>query len=218
MKKILSFVLVAILLVTIAVPAFSAFSDDEIKLYRRKFTEKYISDYDAADGYYVYHELYYHYVNESTPDGEIDWVLVFCSDMRYTKIDIKQVVGDRVLIDDVQSSPFAFRYAVYDVKEDVFVAVSDEALEKYEGLDKALDEENIGILIGDADRDKILTVLDATQIQKAEAQIIEYSEADDLREYNDCGGDLAYITDFDRDGIRTVLDATSIQKKLAGLE
>ena len=58
---------------------------------------------------------------------------------------------------------------------------------------------------GDADRDKTLSVMDATCIQKYKASLI----GEDRIDLN--------AADVDSDGIVTVLDATRIQKQLAGL-
>ncbi|MBQ8860980.1 MAG: dockerin type I repeat-containing protein [Ruminococcus sp.] len=218
MKRLLSFVLVFAMIISVAViPAFS-FSDDSVRYYRKNFTDKYVKPYDAADGYYFYYEQYHHYIDENDPDSEIDWVLVYAGDMSYEQGKVKQVVGRRIFFADESSSPFVFKYAVYDVEKNEFYPISDELFEKYDGLYDAFHREEAGVAgikIGDADFDKKLTVIDATVIQRAIAKISDFNEKDDLSEYQDCGGGLNYVSDFDRDGERTVLDATRIQRYLA---
>ncbi len=218
MKRMISLLLVFILAVSVAVvPAF-AFSDDSVRYFRKNFTDKYVKPYDAADGYYFYFEQYHHYEDDSDPNSKIDWVLVYAGNMSYTDGKVKQVVGKRVFCADESSSPFVFKYAVYDVAKDEFYPISNELFEQYDGLYEAFHNEKSGVAgmyIGDADMDNRLTVLDATKIQRATAQLTQYDKKDDLGTYKDLGGDLSYISDFDRDGERTVLDATGIQKYIA---
>ncbi len=60
-------------------------------------------------------------------------------------------------------------------------------------------------VLGDADNDGVLSVMDATQIQRYGAQLITSS---DIR---------LDLSDFDEDGVVSVMDATAIQQKLAAL-
>ncbi len=62
------------------------------------------------------------------------------------------------------------------------------------------------VLLGDSDKDGVVTVLDATYIQKLNAQLISADKID------------SKAADVDGDGIVTVLDATLIQKFVAELE
>ena len=210
MKKILCIVLTLIVVFTACLTSVSAFSDDSIRLYRKSFTDKYVKPYDAADGYYFYFEQYYGYENND-PDGDIEWVLVYAGDMSYQKGKFKQVVGSRVFYSDEISSPFKFKYAVYDVKADEFYDLSDELIAKYDGLYEALIDENAGVPLGDADMDKELSILDATQIQLACARITKFDENDALTEYTDCESGFTYISDINRDGERDIMDATGVQ-------
>ncbi len=217
MKRFLSLLIAVVILSTTMISAL-AFSDDSVRYYRKNFTDKYVKPYDAADGYYFYYEQYHHYQDETDPDSMIDWVLVYAGDMSYTQGKVKQVVGNRVFYADESSSPFVFKYAVYDVKEDKFYPISNELFEKYDGLYEAFDNEEAGVAgmkLGDVDLDKKLTILDVTHIQRVCAQLETFSEADDLSAYKDLGGDQKYISDFDRDGVRSILDATGIQMHLA---
>ena len=60
-------------------------------------------------------------------------------------------------------------------------------------------------IIGDADKDGDLTILDATHIQLYKAELIDESKID-----------LA-VADYDEDGDVTILDATAIQRTIEGL-
>ncbi len=60
-------------------------------------------------------------------------------------------------------------------------------------------------IMGDADKDGSLTILDATHIQRYLADLIDESQID------------LDVADYDGDGNITILDATAIQRNLAGL-
>lgn len=214
MKRLVSILIVVAMLLSVTTISAFGFSDDSVRYYRKNFTDKYVKPYDAADGYYFYFEQYHHYEDETNPDSAIDWVLVYAGDMSYEQGKVKQVIADRIFFADESSSPFAFKYAVYDVKADEFYALEDLLFEKYDGLKEAFLKEETGVAglkIGDIDQDKKLTVMDATTIQRAVADLEAYSVEDDLSAYADLGGDLKYVSDFDQDGKRTILDATGIQ-------
>ena len=67
-------------------------------------------------------------------------------------------------------------------------------------------EEETCYLIGDADRDGEITILDATHIQRRLAGIYDADRLED------------YLSDVDGDGQLSILDATCIQRRLAGME
>lgn len=209
MKKILSFVLIFVITISLSAVTFASFSDDSVRIYRKNFTDKYINPYDAADGYYYYFEEYYHYTDET--ESKIDWVLVYAGDMSYTNTRAKKLVDKRIFIEEKTSNPFPFKYAVYDVKEDEFYEIDDSLLTKYDGLSKALRIAKAGLPLGDVDGDKILTVIDAAEIQLCMAELKQFKDSDDISSYQDMGGQLKYISDFDNDGVRTVMDASAIQ-------
>ena len=208
MKKFLCLLLAMMLLIMSVVPTL-ALSDDSVRYYRKNFTSKYVKPYDAADGYYFYYEQYHHYVGD-----DIDWVLVYAGDMSYKAGKVKQVVGEMIFFADESSSPFVFKYAVYDVKKDEFYPISNALFDKYDGLYEAFHNEETGIggyMIGDADMDKVLSVMDATLIQLSLVGLSDFNENDDLSAYKNIDGDLKYVSDYDRDGVRSVMDATGIQ-------
>ena len=60
-------------------------------------------------------------------------------------------------------------------------------------------------ILGDVDGDGILSVMDATRIQRYNAQLITSADLN------------LKLGDFDNDGLVTVIDATKIQQKLAGM-
>ncbi len=216
MKKLISIVLVFVLLLSVAVvPSFAETTESEY-LYKDKFIEQYEIDESSGDELLSYSEIYYHHVVGNDLYSEVDWVLVFANTNHVMDATCWIVLGDsRVIVSDSTGYPFKFCYGVYDVKENKFFGVDNYIdYSKYNGLEEYVNT-HLGELIGDADGDGELSVLDATFIQLAIAQLCEFSSQDYIGIY---GCPIQYLSDFDRDGERTILDATAIQLKLAGLE
>ena len=72
------------------------------------------------------------------------------------------------------------------------------------------------------DYDRKLTVKDATFIQSAIANIVEFPLEDRVDyqtvDYSEAmTEELTYISDYNRDGKRDIKDATAIQRRVAGL-
>ena len=183
--------------------------------------EEIVVDFACSTYYYYYYkEIYYHYDS----NNEVDWALVY-----FNAVDPEVVPGIRSAIykDRLLSGLFRvfdFNYGVYDVKKGRCYDVFDDnfKFENYEGLDEALTAYEPGVPHGDVDGDKLLTVMDATLIQRALAGLY-VRELDEY--YDELYGSIyhgvwykdegpKYMSDYDRDGERTVMDATAIQKKL----
>lgn len=77
---------------------------------------------------------------------------------------------------------------------------------------------NISIL-GDADRDGVITIFDAAHIQRILADMDLPDDILDV-EYSKLvyGFNIRCLSDFDRDGDRTIFDVTAIQRYLAGMD
>lgn len=211
MKRTISMGVILTFFLIIAIIPTSAknITPDENNVFEDRFVAEYkLTSYDD----YVYYEIYTEY-NEF---GEAEWVLVSATTLSGTDTYIHEVIGDWVFYDNFEWSPFSFKYCIYDVEDDTFIKLSQECLDKYEDLDSQMPLLLHANLIGDADGDKELSVMDATYIQRALAKICEFDASDDLSPYHfPYSENLHYISDFDRDGERTVLDATAIQMKLA---
>lgn len=196
----------------------------EVNLFEDRFLEIYSDDYESSQpiepgsvkSSHYYEEIYYHYDG----NGEIDWALIDeCSYNKTKPVMYSAMYKDRILSNGGYY-PFSFRYGVYDVKEDKFYSIfgSGFDFEKYEGLDEALTAYEPGIPLGDVDSDGVLSVMDATLIQRALVGLYEFKWNDDMSSFSIVwyGGDgPKYMSDYDRDGERTILDATAIQRKLA---
>ena len=219
MKKIISMLLVVIMIMSVTtITAFSATNDAGDKDYL------FFSDFDAihrcntGDTTYYYDELYYHYVDENDPNSEIDWSIVYALLYAGNASLIKGMISDRVLTSSMNAC-YTYGWALYDAKTKEFISIDDVDIDKYDGLEEALSEVKVGNPLGDADLDGLLTISDATYIQRVLANLSEYSKYDDLSIYGTWGGKydnpLNYISDIDGDGNRTITDATAIQVKLA---
>lgn len=159
-----------------------------------------------------YNELYYHY----TDDGELDWVLVQGLGYRERPALLYRIVGNRLLSNSSCFIPFDGTMGVYDVAKRIYYDVTDDMLNRYDGLADVYMEMGIGRLIGDIDRDDELSIIDATIMQRCEAKSMDYP-ADDEVEYRNSDDQLRYYSDFNRDGERDILDATCIQRYLTNL-
>lgn len=202
MKKLVSFILVFVLLLSVTItPIFAQVNESEY-LYKDKFIEYNIRPYQEL---LIYHEMYYH----KDANGEIDWVFIQARSDYHQEISVDVVLADVYIHLDSTPIPFSLGYCIYDVKKDKFFGLG--YYDEYEVAEEYINK-HIGIPLGDADMDGDLTVLDATLIQRAIAKLCEF----DSRDYMMAGGQYnCYISDIDRDGERTVIDATLIQDKLA---
>ena len=215
MKKIVSIILVAVLLFAFMVTP--VFAEESIGFYdpNKKYNYLYLDEFieyevgaNRESDLLFYHEYYYH----KDANGDIDWVWIIAGANPVEEYLDKHaiILNDKVLGCGYYSYRFFYNgYGIYDVKEDKFVSIESVDFSEYDGMEEYIDK-NIGSRIGDTDGDKTLSVLDATLIQMANAQLCEFG--DDYRE------GYGYLSDMDRDGERTVLDATAIQMKLAQLD
>ncbi|MBR2714973.1 MAG: hypothetical protein IKB73_02055, partial [Ruminococcus sp.] len=145
MKKIVSILLVAIMLLALSTTAFLA---EDNYLYEDRFFEQHVAGTSYED-YYYYYESYYHHVDENDPNSEIDWVLVY-GNICWEEWLYSAVIGNRVFVGD-QGVPFGTGLAVYDVKQDCFFDLAfDNTVKKYEDLEDVVNNKvRIGNLLGD---------------------------------------------------------------------
>ena len=185
--------------------------DAFIKSYNDYFT------YQGWNELSVYDELYWHMAE----NGENDWSLIYYESGLAPPWMVKSggFIGDRAVFSIAEGSVFASSYGVYDVKNDRFLSLPKAAEEGFDGLADVVNQLKLGVEIGDADQDGLLSVLDATRIQKILAGIATYEQLwDDAFNQEPLDGNATlYVSDIDRDGVRSILDATRIQKFLAGI-
>ena len=161
--------------------------------------------------------LYYHYEDDAdTPE----WFLAYGYAGYFRPYDIIFGVFGDYYIYNCSSYPSTFDYYIYVMDEKKFYTIEEiwdsDLCGKEEIFTKYLAPEGKAKLLGDADNDGELTVIDATLIQQAEAQYFELE--DWIMASQVYGEKIELFTDFDKDGERSVLDATAIQRRLAQLD
>ena len=216
MKKVISVLLIAVMLVSVfAIPAFATVNDsfnvtDDTHLYEMAFQRTFDEGTD-----YNYDELYYH----KNADSEIDWCLIYATTTPGPPALCYTVLPDYVSLQGWYI-PFSAKYGLYDAKEEKFYDLQNiENFDKYEGLaEQLVIYDRYAYPIGDANLDRELTIQDATFIQRVLVNLGTFYEKDDLTERFAAGKKLSYICDINRDGVRSILDATAIQRKLAKLD
>ena len=187
-------------------------------LFRDVFLNRAVSKFGEAcltDGY-EYNELYIHYSGD-----EPDWVLVNAefllpSPSVETWVQIGGI-GGRTVFGPSLGSPFLTGYGIYDVADNEFYGLEEFAddyskltevnrlpfnYERYEGLLDALADLDICYPTGDANTDRTVDIIDATEIQKATVDKVKLSKKQIV------------IADVNDDDQADILDATAIQKAL----
>ena len=147
----------------------------------------------------------------------VDWVLIKGSEATVVPEPIYQLIGNRVVIDSQWTAPFGFGIGVYNVSQNTVTSVYDGMLEQYDGLVEAFNEYGCGRLLGDLDGDDMISVIDATVMQRCEVHIRNYPADDLICAGEDFDNALTYYSDFNRDGDRDILDVTAIQRYLVDL-
>ncbi|MBQ2943352.1 MAG: hypothetical protein IJD93_01445 [Ruminococcus sp.] len=179
-----------------------------------KFFEEYTYGFEWNLNYYEGYEYYASdNLNQSTPD----YVIISLNTNFYYDMGVTRFYGNYVMIDDNGMIPFYFGKCVYIPAENKLLSLDEAYAINLEGFEKAFAEGNLGKLMGDMDKDRKLTIRDATYIQKCIAGLMAFPKGDIV---GGVGLDSAvvYISDFNRDCQRNIKDATAIQKYIAGLE
>lgn len=176
-----------------------------------RYRERYISQYEGAHCG-MYEELYHHpYCQDDKPYGT-DWAIVKASnDCIVCDVCYWGVVGGRLLYaGGYKQQPFTFDIGLYNAEQDRFFDVTEIDFDDYNGLYEVWQQLDLGFctakrFLGDADGDQIVTILDATKIQRGIAGLESRNNI------------VATGADVDGDGEMTVMDATRIQRYKADL-
>ncbi len=213
MKKIISTILVLCMITaTISVSAFT--SNAEARYYCK---DEFEVAFDCKGFHYTYDE-YYHYFSETNSTDTPDWV--FGKGFLFAEPSPCQgTFGDYCFYSGGLCVPYNLGFFVYVPSENKFYDVIQAWELGFENLEYAFAQcakQNIyGIdVIGDADNNGDLSIMDATLIQLALVGSTNFSTGDDIRAHSIYGDSIIYISDFDKDGNRTILDATAIQLAL----
>ena len=229
MKRLLSIVLIVIVaILSLTVSSGAKELDPTSYKYQANFNRFLYGDYADEPGfvpdYEIYEEVYYHYAQ----DGTEDWVIINASET--PEPGMCHGVFDYVaLIECPSCSPFSLGLGVYDVQADTFYSLEEAWDMDFSELHKTFLDIMSGnepisgyyrcCLLGDADKDGELSVIDATLIQRYDVKIsdLKDDELDLGYSYKVYGPDVEYISDFNCDGERDVIDATCLQRYLIGL-
>ncbi len=169
--------------------------------------------------YFSYSELYYHTVSADCTD----WALVYVEPkIPNANEGSSYGVFDEVLISNAVYYPFKFGYGVYDCVNNKFYSITQAWDMDFDDLHDVfvhVVKSRGAYLLGDADRDGELTVLDATHLQRftVHAENLEYDDVTAHKSHS-FGPEIKYLTDFNCDGDRDIIDVTLIQRQVTGLE
>ena len=222
MKKIISLILVAVMLM--ATVSISASAENrQIDLYYqiqknehkyRDRVQEYVDGHDI-EGYAEFH----HYSDENSE--EPDWVLIVCILFPDGLAKYGAIVGDRALWTEGGSGYRKIQtgITVYLPQTDTFIELENSNMDKIIELCpefvETIEENKLGQQMGDVNENGELDILDATYIQ------IELAGYKHLKSYPwrlDLGFEpITSTMDADMDGEVSILDATEIQLKLARL-
>ncbi len=223
-KKHIVIILLSVLLCCSFLINISAVSVDTEYKYDEIIVEKVVRDYDLEDQELIiyYNEIFEHYFSDtvSSQDESIpEYVLIYLNTNMGLSMPSADVFDDYILKNTSIGYPFAYGYGLYIPSTEKVYDLS-YAYNKLDikGIEAVFTEANIGELIGDMDKDRKITVRDATYIQKCIVGILEYDKFDyiDAFEYQE-KPPLLYVSDFNRDCERNIKDATAIQKYIAGI-
>ena len=169
----------------------------------------------------TYEEVYYHADPRFGNADTHDWVLVRSSSLVPTEGLYYGVFDDAVAYSS-EGYPFAFGYGVYDCAEDTYYSIAEAWNRNYPDLhdvfiNRVTSETNVDLL-GDADHDGKLTIIDATLIQRSLVGLADLEESSWWFKHYGCdfGTQLTSLADYDADGTVDAIDVTRIQRALIG--
>lgn len=235
MKRLLSLILAAVLLIS-GVPITA--SAAKAATVEEKF-KRLLDDYEFErddDGWlptkYYYSEL------AQYPEKDPDWVLIQ-GGMNYAESreeeHIRAMLGNKFVYADKPGAPFKLSFGVYDTKSGAFYDLLDAWDMDFENLRDRWNAlptfkppgggvysspRYLTYLMGDADQDGVLTVLDATRLQRILADLEHddsYTVSLSKHSAQIRGVPVRSNADYDRDNSLTVMDATKIQRHIAEL-
>ncbi len=205
MRKLLSIILVVVMLLSLF--SVNVYAEN---LYGCKdaFLDKYHITGNEEHLYLTYYELG---EMDIDCDDVMDFVLIYATFGDFATALTSLDMENRFIALPHICNPFEFGYALFDLETKEFIPLSEQVLNDYPQIFYYLDLFDIGDQYGDADRDGVLSILDATFIQRALVNLEEFSYHEYLGEF---GLKDKRRSDFDHDSQVTILDATAIQKSL----
>ena len=223
MKKVLAIILSLSIIIGCGIVSTSAEcmrspSEEKSYLYLDKLYEQYEHYYGfglpSKEELTKYDEVYYH----TDETGEIDWALIYVFvNYGMSAVIVNGIVGGKYIYLPSPEYPFTIRYAVYDVKKDHFYNLVDrdylvptDVFDRFDGLYEVwqtldLSEMSPEVILGDANGDHSMDIVDATYIQRYLVSMVSKYDI------------VETAADVDGDGDVTILDTTRIQRVLVGI-
>ncbi len=155
--------------------------------------------------------------NTTTGDEAVpDYVLISMQSNVQLPMSVAHVVGDYVLFAESRLSPFTYGYGIYVPSRQIVCDLEEAPGLGVENINAVFENSSFGELIGDMDRDRTITIKDATEIQKCLAGLSDNINFNNPPYWEHMP--IVSIADFSRDREVNIKDATAIQKHIAGLE
>ena len=179
------------------------------------YLEQLFEHYPNTQQAYYYDELFYEEIGEVDIDCDdaMDYAAIYAHFALAPDAIDSGVIGERFFWTPQLYTPFRFGYALYDIENDKFIPVDEGMLTEYPFAADIFDMLCIGTPFGDADCDNVLSVLDATFIQRWLVQLEAFTTKEYMLKYGNYPTD--FRSDINLDGQVDILDATTIQLKLA---
>lgn len=206
MKKLLSVLLVGIMAASLAVFGVNAEENDRFSTYQSNIGLIYLDS--QTQNKYIF------LAEGQNSDGSkfllVQDMRAVCDELLYKALGDYMIFNPQT--DGGSEGPFAIiknndvlgAYAAYENEW-----IEDKAF--YDAMQKTTSKKYIS-LIGDTNGDGVLSILDATLIQK---NLTENYSCYNLASSDKLTLQKSYIADFNRDSVVSVSDVTSLQKKLA---
>ncbi len=175
-------------------------------------------DPENGEGWLAYYrEGYRYYASDENREATPDFVLIETYENISGPAFAAELFGDYVLQSHEHRFPATFGYFIYLPEENEIYSLQKAFDMGLEGVYNVFTEGKLGRLMGDVNKDRRLTIQDATLIQKALAGLEEI-ENDTIEAfvYSDRENIPTSISDFNRDKKLNIRDATAIQKRIAG--
>lgn len=216
MKRLISIMLAVVLVASVCSVTAFAENAHEFQAYEQEFLDYLEENGDYPENFdygYRYTICYSHF--ENVADVTPTWVLIYA----HTNIFDGSSYGvfDEYVLSSGSGMPYDLGYYFYDVLEDKFYQFHEAWENGLVDMEELLGVNSVDIsILGDIDRNKELSIMDATEIQRGLAGITEFQEDYFFRfSSSEYGGEVSHIADIDRDGSVSIFDATAIQRKLA---
>ena len=178
----------------IVLPKFFDVQETEVRLYRETF------EYYSGEN------------KTSTPD----YVLIEVSNGYYSDSFTFTLFGNYYISEHHGDYPFLHGYGIFIPKTQEVYDLKTAYDMGIEGIENVFTEAKVGTRLGDVDKDKRITIKDATNIQKLLVGLYDYQFQDDELFWGEDAPLTVFDFNYDRD--INIKDATDIQKYLVGLE